>query len=548
MTWMAAATGTPQNIGSAKGGGKSSGSGTGADTPLMNFEAVYRKLVRMRQTEGPPTGSKELKKKDGMRETSDDTSQSAALTAGMNQPIPADAAGKNEEAPAWSNADGGTPETDGEAKIRTNGQEPIPYDFLAAVFPRAFAETATNTGQFAPAAADTKPIAGEKAGSVTNADGSFGQLYGTMSKNEAGESTAGMNPQGLNETKTTGRKGGTEPFLFVKPAPDTKPDEGTENVNINRTLPEARDLQSTKAENKTAADVLKTGTDTPEITAAAAKIAEQPEKREPIAELKIKTEGKETPEGRQTVRRALAAEDGRPTAQTKGQETVQRKAQAVTGQNDTPSADAKENGFLKFTEKSEAEKTAGLKTDKPESELGKAAAGVHIQTAHTDSGAPLEKTERTVPGEPIPEAHRQITEKIVKSLDTDKTTFQMKLKPEGLGQVTVKLTCEDGKVSLQIEASSSATQKLLVSQLGELRKDLTASNYQVTSVDVSVGGSENRGGESSFSFMNGNGFEQRDGGQPFRQARAQSYPYRPQENETVFENLEYASSRLNYRI
>jgi flagellar hook-length control protein FliK len=60
----------------------------------------------------------------------------------------------------------------------------------------------------------------------------------------------------------------------------------------------------------------------------------------------------------------------------------------------------------------------------------------------------------------------------------------MKLKPEGLGEILVKMTCKSGKVSLEIVTDNALTQKLLQDQSGELKTALGAKNYEVLHMDV----------------------------------------------------------------
>lgn len=81
-------------------------------------------------------------------------------------------------------------------------------------------------------------------------------------------------------------------------------------------------------------------------------------------------------------------------------------------------------------------------------------------------------------------AVEQVTEKISQAIGEGSASFKMKLHPEGLGQVDVTLTCEKGKVSLEILASVYSTKQLLEGQAGELKAALGAKNFDLTHMDV----------------------------------------------------------------
>lgn len=64
----------------------------------------------------------------------------------------------------------------------------------------------------------------------------------------------------------------------------------------------------------------------------------------------------------------------------------------------------------------------------------------------------------------------------------DTNEFVLKLKPEGLGQITVKMVETDGKISLSIITSSQQAQNALSSQLGSLKEALRPFHAEVSQI------------------------------------------------------------------
>lgn len=65
--------------------------------------------------------------------------------------------------------------------------------------------------------------------------------------------------------------------------------------------------------------------------------------------------------------------------------------------------------------------------------------------------------------------------------------IKMDLKPEGMGQVRLKISVDDGQVNVQMLTESDAAKRLLEKGLNELRADLTAQNLKVESMKVDIG-------------------------------------------------------------
>lgn len=78
----------------------------------------------------------------------------------------------------------------------------------------------------------------------------------------------------------------------------------------------------------------------------------------------------------------------------------------------------------------------------------------------------------------------QITDGVKANLNLEKTEFTVKLNPESLGELTLKLVEENGKMVLDITAASESTAKLLNSDLTALRDSLGNMNLEIREVTV----------------------------------------------------------------
>ena len=101
------------------------------------------------------------------------------------------------------------------------------------------------------------------------------------------------------------------------------------------------------------------------------------------------------------------------------------------------------------------------------------------EAVQNQSGAPLMAQPTELP------VFDQITDSVRISLQGGKSTFSMKLKPEGLGELSVKMTMEDGNVFLELNTSLPSTKAMITSQLGELRQALELNSVRVSDFSVS---------------------------------------------------------------
>lgn len=92
---------------------------------------------------------------------------------------------------------------------------------------------------------------------------------------------------------------------------------------------------------------------------------------------------------------------------------------------------------------------------------------------------------RTAQAIPMPtgaEFVQQVRTGILENLEDAQTEFLMRLKPDGLGELTVKLTEAAGKMTLTITAASQQTQRLLEAQLPNLREVMKPYEVEVGSI------------------------------------------------------------------
>ena len=78
----------------------------------------------------------------------------------------------------------------------------------------------------------------------------------------------------------------------------------------------------------------------------------------------------------------------------------------------------------------------------------------------------------------------QITDGVKANLNLEKNEFTVKLNPESLGEVTIKLAEEGGKMVVNITAATESTAKLLNSDLTALRDSLGSLNLEIREVTV----------------------------------------------------------------
>jgi len=87
---------------------------------------------------------------------------------------------------------------------------------------------------------------------------------------------------------------------------------------------------------------------------------------------------------------------------------------------------------------------------------------------------------------------KQVTEKMDVSLFDDKSEMVMKLKPDDLGKVTVKLSLENGIISAKFLAESEKVKEILESNFNQLKDSLEKQGMMIQEFSVSVDNGESK--------------------------------------------------------
>ncbi|MGJ4850825.1 flagellar hook-length control protein FliK [Bacillota bacterium Meth-B3] len=85
-----------------------------------------------------------------------------------------------------------------------------------------------------------------------------------------------------------------------------------------------------------------------------------------------------------------------------------------------------------------------------------------------------------------PDAAAQVARSIPSALRRGETQYRLRLRPEGLGEVEVSISARERTLGLTIRTANEDARALIASQLGELRRELVASNYELGNVNIEV--------------------------------------------------------------
>ncbi|MEG0115596.1 MAG: flagellar hook-length control protein FliK, partial [Hydrogenoanaerobacterium sp.] len=176
--------------------------------------------------------------------------------------------------------------------------------------------------------------------------------------------------------------------------------------------------------------------------------------------------------------KAQAKPQSEPDASMKfGQAVMQAqkmlKAKAATGGSGQDADEAPQDGEAKQK----------LNTAEPQEKkltLGKELQGMaQLNAQQGAKEAEAVSTEKLITTE---ELLAQVKTGVADGLQKGKNEFIIKLKPEGLGEITVKLTELSGGMSLSITAANTQTQKLLSAELAGLREVMRPMGVEVEAV------------------------------------------------------------------
>ncbi len=135
----------------------------------------------------------------------------------------------------------------------------------------------------------------------------------------------------------------------------------------------------------------------------------------------------------------------------------------------------------------------------------------------------------------------QLTDGIKQNVSSGKSEFTIKLKPEALGEITVKLIEEAGKTTLSITTASAQTAKLINNDLNALKQAVAPMNVEVNNAVVST--NETASGSMQQFNMSGQQFA----GQQFagQQSFFQMSQIASRQTDSQLTEDVYASSQLS---
>lgn len=124
---------------------------------------------------------------------------------------------------------------------------------------------------------------------------------------------------------------------------------------------------------------------------------------------------------------------------------------------------------------------------------------------------------------------KQISEKMLLHLEKGEREFTMKLNPESLGEITVKLLQKDGKMTLSIAAASETTVKLLNGEMEALRMAVRPMQVEVRQAVVQTQDADGQNMQQQMDMSSGQFFDHsqqaQQQAQQFANGRANVVPF-----------------------
>ena len=124
---------------------------------------------------------------------------------------------------------------------------------------------------------------------------------------------------------------------------------------------------------------------------------------------------------------------------------------------------------------------------------------------------------------------KQISEKMLLHLEKGEREFTMKLNPESLGEITVKLLQKDGKMTLSIAAASETTVKLLNGEMEALRMAVRPMQVEVRQAVVQTQDADGQNMQQQMDMSSGQFFDHsqqaQQQAQQFANGRANAVPF-----------------------
>jgi flagellar hook-length control protein FliK len=142
------------------------------------------------------------------------------------------------------------------------------------------------------------------------------------------------------------------------------------------------------------------------------------------------------------------------------------------------------------------------------------------------------------------EVLKQIVDKASVTLSGDKAEMVMKLKPESLGNVSLKIVTERGMVTAQIVAENQKVKEVIEANLNMLKDSLEKQGMTVQQFSVSVGQDSFHRGFNQNAFLNNSGQYGRNKNQGNEIAGVMGIPYISQERTES--KILWPNSTINY--
>ena len=124
---------------------------------------------------------------------------------------------------------------------------------------------------------------------------------------------------------------------------------------------------------------------------------------------------------------------------------------------------------------------------------------------------------------------KQISEKMLLHLEKGEREFTIKLNPESLGEITVKLLQKDGKMTLSIAAASETTVKLLNGEMEALRMAVRPMQVEVRQAVVQTQDADGQNMQQQMDMSSGQFFDHsqqaQQQAQQFANGRANAVPF-----------------------
>ena len=127
-----------------------------------------------------------------------------------------------------------------------------------------------------------------------------------------------------------------------------------------------------------------------------------------------------------------------------------------------------------------------------------------VPARHFEIIQEVQATDESV-GQTVENPAVQVAKASVASLKRGEMEYRVKLSPEGLGNVEVTVVAKGSELSMSMRTDNEAAQSLILGHADELRAELSAQNYQVSSLSVGVDlGGQSNSGFYSFSDQSNN--------------------------------------------